>query len=106
MMKTLLSLFHRGATKFPLLAENAGFNPVMRQRPLIDAGNTGRYYLDAFQVAFNSPVGGGTLPLGNAPGLPRGALDVTGQTTVVAGNSMPNTPGTGGLVPGFRFNSL
>lgn len=101
----IFAMFHRGASRFPLLEPNPGYNPVMVQRPLIGAGDTGRYALDGFQVGFNSPVGGGTLPLGNAPGLPRGALAVTPQVTVEYGGmgSIPITPGSGGLVPGFRF---
>lgn len=108
MLDKLMSCFHRGVQKFPMMARNPNFNPVMVQRPLIGAGDTGRYYRDAFQVGFNSPVGGGTLPLGNAPGLPRGALAVQPQMAGIYGGmgSIPVVPGTSGLVPGFRQNVL
>jgi hypothetical protein len=108
-MRFLKALFHRGKTAYAMFPGNPGFNPVMVQRPLIEAGNTGRYYRDAFQVAFNSPVGGGTMPFGNAPGLPRNALAVNPQMIGMYGGmgSIPQTPAVGGgLVPGFRQNVL
>lgn len=108
MLDRLFSLFHRGAKVAPMMPRNSSFNPVMVQRPLIEAGNTGRYFRDAFQVAFNSPVGGGTLPFGNALGMPTGVLAVQPQMMGNYGGmgSIPQTPGTGGLVPGFRQNVL
>jgi hypothetical protein len=82
----------------------------MVQRPLIDAGNTGRYYLDAFAVMFDSPVGGGTIPLHNPPGIPRfnGGVRVTPFAAPIQSGmgSIPQMPGTSGLVLGFRDTAL
>jgi hypothetical protein len=108
-VKAVFSLFHRGAKEYPLLPPNPGFNPKMVQRPLINAGDTGRYALDAFMVKRDSPVGGGTIPRMNPPGLPRNALAVTPQSIGIYGGngSMPNSmPGTQGLVLGFRRTGL
>lgn len=106
-IEILHRMLHKGVSKFPLIAVNGQFDPKMVQRPLIDAGNTGRYFLDAMQVAFNSPAGGGTLAP-NGPGHGGPSLDVTAHHYATYGGmgSIPQTPGTQGLVTGFRDNGL
>ena len=110
-LKDFLCLFHRGKRDYALYPEGSGgIQPVMRQRPLIDAGNTGRYFLDAFAVKFDSPVGGGTIPLANPPGIPtmNGGLRVTPYAMGIYGGmgSIPQLPGTQPLIHGFRDGGL
>lgn len=89
--------------RFGLIQANDSYNPTMVQKPAIGLGNTGRYVLDAFQVAYNSPARGTLAP--NAPSSGTAFVDVNrlyvGPTQ---GFSIPNVPGRQGLVNGFRSN--
>lgn len=106
-MNPFAELLHMARTTFGLIKPNDTYNPRMVQAPLIQAGNTGRYVLDAFQIAFNSPAGGGTLAP-NSPATSGPSLDVTTRQYARYGGmgTIPNTPTTQGLVRGFRDKAI
>lgn len=87
------------------LPKNNSFNPRMQQRPMIDAGNTGRYSLEMQMVAFNSPARGTLAP--NSPRSNGTFLDVNAHVVgpLQGFNTIPNTPRRQGLVQGFRSDS-
>lgn len=106
----LHNMLHRTVLQFPLInsGKNRDFNPKMVQRPIINAGGTGRYFLDAQMVKYDAPARGTLAP--NAPNAASNlaSLDVTAQKAGVYGGmgSIPSTPTTQGLVKGFRQGNL
>lgn len=99
---------HRTFSKVALLPPNGAFNPQMVQRPLIDAGNTGRYSLEQFMVKFDAPARGTLAPNGPNAASNIMSYDVTAQHAATYGGmgSIPSTPGSQGLVKGFRDGGL
>lgn len=108
-IQKLHDMLHKTVVRFPLISgDNADFNPQMVQRPIINAGGTGRYYLDAFQLKFDAPARGTLAPNGPNAASNLVSLDVTSQKGGVYGGmgNIPTTPTRQGLVKGFRDNTL